>query len=165
MGKQEAQQEAISNTALGCACGPFPSPDGLVSYGESHPCAVGPEEAFVLLMSKTDAARMVGPFPSYPLGHLPGMRVVCGKGPASSFTAVLVNRITAVLPFMENTTLRGESSGDTLDEDACISPVRQLEGQQVPRLHVPRCPSLCGEPVYLGSLCKQIGKRPRELVQ
>lgn len=91
--------------------------------------------------------------------------MVCGKGPAGSFTALLINRITAVLPFMENTTLRGESSGDMLDEDACISPVRQLEGQQVPRLHVPRCPSPYGEPLYLGSLYKQIGRRPRKLLQ
>ena len=70
---------------------------------------MGPQEACVLLIPKTDAARLTDPFPSYPLGHLPGMRVVCEKGPAGSFTALLVNRITAVLPFMENTTLRGES--------------------------------------------------------
>lgn len=90
---------------------------------------------------------------------------MCGKGPAGSFTALLVNRITAVLPFMENTTLRGESAGDMLDEDACVSPVRQLEGQQVPRLHVPRCPSPYGEPLYLGSLYKRVGRRPRKFVQ
>lgn len=118
-----------------------------------------------MLMCKTDAAGLTDPFPSYPLGHLPGKRVVCGKGPAGSFTAPLVNRVTTVLPFMENTTLRGESSGNALDEDACVSPVRQLEGQQVLRLHVPRCPSPYGEPLYLGSLYKRTGRRPRKLVQ
>lgn len=82
-------------------------------------------------MSRTDAASLVDPSPSYPLGHLPGIggRVVCGKGPAGSFTALLINRMTAVLHCMEKTALRGGSSEDTLDEDACVSPVRQLEGQ------------------------------------
>lgn len=64
--------------------------------------------------------------------------MVCGKGSARSFTALLVNGTVAVLLFMENATLRGESLGDRLDEDTCVSPVRQLEGQQVLRLHVPR---------------------------
>lgn len=54
---------------------------------------------------------------------------MCGKGPADSFTALLINRMTAVLHFMEKTTLRGGSSEDTLDEDAYVSPVRQVEGQ------------------------------------
>lgn len=112
----------------------------------------GPQEACVPIISKTDAAGLMDPFPSYPLRHISRMRVLCGKGPASSFTALFFNRITAALLFMENTSLRGESLGNTLDEDACISPVRQCEGQQVPRLHVPRYPSLYGEPVYLGSL-------------
>lgn len=124
-----------------------------------------PQEACVLIISKTDADGLIDPFPSYPLGRISGTRVLCGKGPASSFTPLFFNRITAALLFMENSTLRGESLGNTLDEDACIIPVRQCEGQQVPRLHVPRCPSLYGELVYLGSLYKQIGRRPRELVQ
>lgn len=117
------------------------------------------------MVSKTDAARLTDPFPSFLLGHLPGTRVVCGKGQAGSFTALLINRIIVVLPFMENTTLRGESSGDTSDEDACVSPVRQLEVQQVLRLLVPRCPSPYEEPLYPGSLYKRTGRRPRKLVQ
>lgn len=116
-------------------------------------------------MSKTNAAELMDPFPSYPHGHLLGTRVVCGKGPAGSFTALLINRTTVVLPFMENTALRSESSGETLDANACVSPVRQLEGQQVPRLHVPRCPSPYGEPLYLGSLYKQTGRKPKKLEQ
>lgn len=67
---------------------------------------------------------------------------------------------------MENTTSRAESSGKILDEDACVSSVRQLGGQQVLRRHVPRCPSPNGEPLYLGSLYKKKnGRRPGELEQ
>lgn len=64
MGKQGAQQDAIFNAALGFVCGPFPSPDSLASHGQSHPCAVGPQEVCVLLMSKTNAAELMDPFPS-----------------------------------------------------------------------------------------------------
>lgn len=68
---------------------------------------------------------------------------------------------------MENTTSRAESSGKMLDEDACVSSVRKLGGQQVLRQYVPRCPSPYGEPLYPGSLCqkKKSGRRPGELVQ